>query len=62
MYRLDEFHQYRDRPGKAPERPGKVPRLPARQSGKVGPGVRLRMVAAPGGVAFVEDEPAIERS
>ena len=32
------------------------------RNGKGESGVRLRMVPAPGGVAFVEDKPAAERS
>jgi hypothetical protein len=41
-------------------RAGKKPRHSESRNGKGEWGVRLRMVPAPGGVAFVEDKPAAE--
>lgn len=62
MYQRDEIRQYFDKLEKVSRRHGNAPRLSARRNGEVGPDAKLRMVPAPGGVAFVKDESITERS
>lgn len=65
MYKFDEAHPA-VHIGAEPNRDGfRIepfdPHPSARQNGTSRPGARQRIVPAPGGVAFVEVEPATER-